>query len=94
MENDLRFKINEYFSLSPRDRDVLIEELTEFYFDKNVSVRTMDEFQTSIGQLIFNFHLEFKFALKSEAYHRAEIYDKLIRIFESIREQTLEENGL
>lgn len=87
MENDLRLKINEYFSLNKSERELLIRELTNFYFDKNVSVRTPDEFEVSINQLVFALELEYKFALKSEAYNRVEIYQKLCRIFNEIREK-------
>lgn len=90
---DLRLRINEYFSLNQKDRDQLIADLTEFYFDRNVSTRNSNEFEVSIGQIIFNFQLEHQFAVKSEAYHRAEIYKKLIIIFDNIREKFLEEIG-
>ena len=94
MEIDLRLKINEYFSLSISDRDQLIADLVEFYFSRNVSVRTLNEFEVSIGQLIFNLEMEHNFAVKSEAYNRAEIYFKLCRIFHQIRDEyynTMEE---
>ena len=92
METDLRLRITEYFSLNQKDREQLLTELIEFYYERNVSVRTKHEFETSIGQLIFNFELEWRFAVKSEAYHRAEIYSKLLIVFNRIREQILEEN--
>jgi hypothetical protein len=87
MENDLRLKISEYFKLSLEDRDNLIKDLTDFYFDKNVSTRTLQEFDTSINQLIFWLEMEYKFALKTEAYNRVEIYQKLSRIFHLIKEK-------
>lgn len=91
MENDLRLKITEYFNLSKEDRKKLISELTEFYFENNVSTRTQNEFEISIGQLIFHLELEYRFAIKSESYNRAEIYSKLSKIFHNIREQFLKE---
>jgi len=97
MENDLRLKITEYFSMNKIDRDILIRDLTNFYFDRNVSTRNPNEFEISIGQLLFHLELEYKFALKSEAYNRAEIYQKLCRIFHNIREKyytSLEEDGM
>lgn len=94
MENDLRLKITEYFNLSPSDRKKLIVDLVDFYFEKNVSTRTKNEFEVSIGQLLFNLELEYRFALKSESYNRAEIYSKLTTIFNNIRNQYLNENEL
>lgn len=98
MENDLRLKITDYFKLSPSQRRQLIIDLVDFYFERNVSLRNQNEFETSIGQLIFNLELEYKFALKSESYNRVEIYQKLSKIFHTIREDYLneneEENGL
>lgn len=99
MENDLRLKIADYFNMSYVQRDLLIRELTDFYFEKNVSTRNPNEFEVSISQLLYWLELEHKFALKTEDYNRVEIYQKLCRIFNSIREkyyQALEEedNGL
>lgn len=94
MENDLRLKITEYFNLPPSDRKKLIVDLVDFYFEKNVSTRTKNEFEVSIGQLLFNLELEYRFALKSESYNRAEIYSKLTTIFNNIRNQYLNENEL
>lgn len=98
MENDLRLKITDYFKLPPSQRRQLIIDLVDFYFEKNVSLRTRNEFEISIGQLIFNLELEYKFALKSESYNRVEIYQKLSRIFHTIRDEYIneneEENGL
>jgi len=45
MENDLRLKIAEYFNMSYVQRDLLIRELTDFYFEKNVSTRNPNEFE-------------------------------------------------
>ena len=90
MENDLRLKISEYFKLNVPQRDLLIRELTNFYFDKNVSVRNPQEFEVSVSQLLYMLELEYKFALKSEAYNRVEIYQKLCKIFHNIREKYYE----
>ena len=87
MENDLRLRITEYFNLSIKDREDLIEDLVEFYFEKNVSIKNQNEFEISINQLLFSLELEHRFAIKSEAYNRAEIYQKLSRIFWEIKEE-------
>lgn len=86
MENDLRLKITDYFNLSDTERKELIVELVDFYFERNVSTKNKNEFEVSIGQLIFHLELEHRFAVKSESYNRAEIYSKLARIFHNIRE--------
>jgi len=96
MEKDFRERITEYFSYSQEDREKLILELSQFYFEKNVSVKNIDEFHLTIDQLIFFIDMEYKFSLKSESYNRAEIYSKLSKIFYNIKESVLnnEENGL
>jgi len=91
MENDLRLKITDYFNLNKEERYKLILDLTEFYLDNNVSKRTKNEFEVSIGQLIFHLELEHRFAIRSESYNRAEIYSKLSSIFRNIREEYLNE---
>jgi len=93
---DFRERITEYFSFSPKERDELILELSQFYFEKNVSTKNIDEFLLTIDQLIFFIDMEYKFSLKTESYNRSEIYSKLSKIFYNIREQVLneEENGL
>lgn len=91
MENDLRLKITNYFDLNETERRDFIQELTDFYFTKNVSTRSVQEFEVSIGQLIFHIDLEHRLAVKTEAYNRAEIYSKLSKIFHNIRKQFLEE---
>lgn len=94
MENDLRLKIVEYFSHSKTEREQIIEELTKFYFDKNVSLDSRDAFEKSIDQLIFSLQLEYQFALKSESYNRVEIYQKLARIFWNIKEKFIDDGGV
>lgn len=91
MENDLRLKITNYFELSKEERNKLIKDLTDFYFTKNVSTRSVEEFEISIGQMIFHMELEHRLAIKGEAYNRAEIYFQLSRIFHNLRKKFLEE---
>jgi hypothetical protein len=91
MEKDFRERITEYFSYSDEERKQLITELSQFYFEKNVSTKNIDEFELTIDQLIFFLEMEWKFSIKSESYNRAEIYSKLSKIFYNIRESTLNE---
>jgi hypothetical protein len=96
MEKDFRERISEYFSYSDEERKQLITELSQFYFEKNVSTKNLDEFELTIDQLIFFLEMEWKFSIKSESYNRAEIYSKLSKIFYNIKESTLNqtEDGL
>jgi hypothetical protein len=96
MEKDFRERITEYFSYSDEERKQLITELSQFYFEKNVSTKNIDEFELTIDQLIFFLEMEWKFSIKSESYNRAEIYSKLSKIFYNIKESTLNqtEDGL
>ena len=96
MEKDFRERITEYFSYSDEERKQLITEFSQFYFEKNVSTKNIDEFELTIDQLIFFLEMEWKFSIKSESYNRAEIYSKLSKIFYNIKESTLNqtEDGL
>jgi hypothetical protein len=93
MENDIRFRVTNYFELSQEDREALIVELSEFYYEKWINTDTNEKFEFTIGELIFRLDLEKQFALKTEEYHRVEIYQKLGKVFYKLYENYLE-NGL
>lgn len=91
MENDIRFKITNYFSLPKDERDELIIELSNFYYNRWINLDTEEKFEFTINELMFRLELEYKLALKHEEYNRVEIYQKLGRIFHSLKEKFMED---
>lgn len=88
MLEDIRFRITNYFDLSKEEREQVILDLSEFYYQKWISTENKEIFDFTINELLFRFELERKFALKSEDYHRVEIFTKLGRIFHQLKDKT------
>lgn len=84
---DWNLQITEYFKLDEEKREDVIVGLADFYYNRWVNTENQEIFDFTINELMFRLEMEHRFAVKSESYERAEIYFKLLRIFNEIKLQ-------
>jgi hypothetical protein len=84
---DWNLQITEYFKMSEEEREGVIVGLAEFYYNRWVNSENEQIFHFTIDELMFRLEMEHKFAIQSESYERAEIYFKLLRIFNEIKHE-------
>ena len=90
---DWNLHITEYFKLDEQGREDIIVGLAQFYYERWVNDENESIFDFTINELMFRFELEHRFALKTESYERAEIYFKLLKVFNEIKETKTFDNG-
>ena len=91
---DWNLHITEYFKLDEEGREEVIVGLSKFYYERWVNDENESIFDFTINEIMFRFELEHRFALQSESYERAEIFYKLLRIFNEIKEQKTFNDGM
>lgn len=84
---DWNLHITEYFKMDEQQREDVVVGLADFYYNRWVNIENEEIFHFTINELMFRLEMEHKFAIKSESYERAEIYFKLLRIFNEIKQE-------
>ena len=83
---DWNLAVADYFNLNEKQREEVVVGLAKFYYERWINEENDSIFDFTINELLFRLELEYRFAIQSEVYERAEIYHKLIRIFHQIKE--------
>jgi hypothetical protein len=84
---DWNLQITEYFNMTEEEREDVIVGLADFYYNRWVNAENQEIFDFTINELMFRLEMEHRFAVKTESYERAEIYFKLLRVFNEIKLQ-------
>ena len=82
----MNLKIQEYFKLSEEEKEDFVAELGHFYYERWINEENQYIFHFTIDELLFRLEMEHRLAVKTESYERAEIYYKLCRVFNHLKE--------
>jgi len=91
---DIQDKIDNYFKLNNDERDKLIEDIFNTYFQRYVDTIDNETIIQTLDRLLFNFANQQHISEQRGDYEHAEIYKQLIRVSSDIKNQLINEDEL